>query len=182
MRRATDHFAKNQPMRIKRRIPFQRISRFVPKLNPLKKFAEAGDEYVEKISVLFRIAWRRTFTGRNSKTGWSVMKTWQDVHFLCESRQQPLIPFLAALGVPVGPRNTSTQISYTDCLEIAEQEFDAFLFTWAKPLQDAENGMAAAFHTASPRALSSRTAWSIRSTAIWPSNQPASSTNPSLRL
>src|SRR5436305_903183 len=38
MRRAAYHFAKDQPVRIERGVPFQWTARLVPKLNPLEKF------------------------------------------------------------------------------------------------------------------------------------------------
>ena len=116
--RAANHFAKNQPVRIKCRIPFQRTARLVPKLHPFEKFAETTNENVEKIGVLLRIAWRRAFTGSDAETGRRIMETGKNVQFAREPRQQPIVPLLTALRVPIGPRNSRPQLCDADCFEI----------------------------------------------------------------
>ena len=87
MRRATHHFTKDQPVRIKRGVPFQWATRLVPKLHPLEKFSESTYEDVEKIRVLFRIARRRAFTWSNTKTRRRVMKTGKHIELACKTRQ-----------------------------------------------------------------------------------------------
>ena len=79
MRGAADHLTKNQPVRIECCVPLQRAARFVPKFDPLEEFAEPGDKYVEEISVLLRIARRRTLAGGNAKAWRRIMKTREQV-------------------------------------------------------------------------------------------------------
>src|SRR5215211_6047507 len=158
MRRAADHFAKDQPMRIERRVPLERAPWLVPKLDPLEKVSESTDKDVEEISVLFWIAWRRALTWSDTKTGRRVVKAWKHVEFPCEPRQQPVIPFFSAVSVPVGPRDSRAQFRDPDCLQVDKETLDTFGFAGTKPFQDAQNRTSAVFHTARPRKFSSRTA------------------------
>src|SRR5215208_6817743 len=81
MRRTTDHLTKNQPVRIESGIPLQRTARFVPKLDPLRKFSEATNENVQKIRVLFWITRWRALTWSDTKTWRRIMKTGKNVDF-----------------------------------------------------------------------------------------------------
>src|SRR5205823_5308336 len=55
MRRAADHLAEDQPLRIQHRVPFLRVPRFVPELYPLEIIPKPGDEHIEKVGVLLWI-------------------------------------------------------------------------------------------------------------------------------
>ena len=125
----SDHFAKNQPIRIERDVPFRRAARLVPQLDPLKMFAKSGDENVEKVGVLLRVARRRTLARSDAEAHRRVMKTWQHIYFPRETRKQPGVPVFAILAMPVSPRYAGAQLFYSDGAQIANQLLDALYLT-----------------------------------------------------
>src|SRR4051794_8680143 len=111
-------------MRIKGGVPFQGISRFIPKFDPFEELTETRDKNVEKIRILFRFARWRTLARRDSETRWGEMKTGQEVYFAGQSRQQPFVPFLPSWRVPIGPGNSHSQFVNPDPFQICEQLFN----------------------------------------------------------
>src|SRR5215211_7563758 len=116
MRGTADHLAKDQPVWVERRIPFERILGLVPKLDPLEVLAETRDENVEEIGVLFWIPGRRTAVRRDAERWRGVVKAGQHIGSSGQPRQEPFIPGLSTNVMPVSPGNAGAEFARPDCL------------------------------------------------------------------
>src|SRR4051794_26582396 len=116
VRGAAHHLTKDQPLRIKRRVPFQWILRLIPELDPFEEIAETRDKHVQEVGIFFRIPWWRALARRDSETRRRIVKTGQNREFPRQFRQEPVIPFLSALVMPISPRYAGAQLGYADRL------------------------------------------------------------------